>query len=93
MQSAAGFPILELGLLQEILDRYKIANLWAATGWFLERYRRGFHVPEALLDIFEKHRPRSPQYLERNSRGGILVLRWNLILPRTILQMGEPNEP
>ena len=93
VQSAAGFPILELGLLEEILDRYKIANLWAATGWFLERYQRGFHVPDTLLDSFEKRRPRSPQYLERNSRGGILVLRWNLILPRTILQMGETNEP
>jgi predicted transcriptional regulator of viral defense system len=93
VHSAAGFPVLELGLVEEILSRYNIANLWAATGWFLECYQRGFHVPEKLLENFEKRRPRSPQYLERNSRGGILVPRWNLILPRTILQMGEPNEP
>jgi predicted transcriptional regulator of viral defense system len=93
VQSAAGFPVLELGLLEKILDRYQIANLWAATGWFLERYQRGFHVPDTLLDSFEKRRPRSPQYLERNSRGGQLVPRWNLILPRSILGIGETNEP
>ena len=92
VQSAAGFPVLELGLLREVLSRYKIANLWAATGWFLERYQGAFHVPDALLDSHEKRRPCSPQYLERNSRGGALVPRWNLILPRSILQMGKANE-
>ncbi len=92
VQSAAGFPVLELGLLEEVLRRYKIANLWAATGWFLERYQEAFHVPDALLHSLEKRRPGSPQYLERNSRGGALVPRWNLILPRSILQMGTANE-
>ena len=93
VHSAAGFPVLELGLVEELLSRYNIANLWAAMGWFLERYQRGFYVPEALLNRLEKHHPRSPQYLERTSRGGKLVPRWNLILPRTILQMGETSEP
>jgi predicted transcriptional regulator of viral defense system len=90
--SAAGFPVLDLGLLEEILSRYEIANLWAATGWFLERYQRGFHVSDALLARLERYRPRSPQYLERNSRGGTLIPRWSLILPRSILQMDTGNE-
>jgi predicted transcriptional regulator of viral defense system len=93
VHSAAGFPVLELGLVEELLSRYNIANLWAATGWFLERYQQGFYVPEALLNRLEKRRPHSPQYLERTSRGGKLVPRWSLILPRTILQMGETSEP
>lgn len=92
VQSAVGFSILELGLLEELLSRYEIANLWAATGWFLERYQGAFHVPDAVLASHEKRRPSSPQYLERNSRGGTLVPRWNLILPRSILQMGTANE-
>ncbi len=93
VRSAAGFPVLELGLLEEILSHYDIANLWAATGWFLEHHQRGFHVPDGLLGALAKRRPHSPQYLERNSRGGTLVRKWNLILPNSLLQNGEADEP
>jgi hypothetical protein len=36
--SAGGFSTIDLNLLEEVLNRYDIANLWAATGWFLERF-------------------------------------------------------
>ncbi len=78
--SASGFAVLDLELLEEILKRYGIANLWAATGWFLDRFRKSFHVPEDLLNHMEEYRPSSPHYLERNRRGGVLAARWNLIL-------------
>jgi predicted transcriptional regulator of viral defense system len=93
VHSAAGFPVLDLNLIEAILSRYDIANLWAATGWFLERHQRDFHVPADFLDRIAKHRPRAPQYLERNSRGGTLTPRWNLILPRSVAEMGEADEP
>lgn len=79
--SASGFAVLDLTLLNEVLQRYGIATLWAAVGWFLERFRETFHVPEEYLYGMEKHRPRSAHYLERNRRGGVLASRWNLILP------------
>ena len=82
-----------LGLLGKVLQRYDLANLWAATGWFLERFRETFHVPEGVLARIEGHRPRSPQYLERGRRGGRLVLRWNLILPEILDRPGEADEP
>jgi len=84
--SASGFTVLDLRLLNEILERYGIANLWAATGWFLERFRQIFHVPEDFLNRMEERRPHSPHYLERNRRGGLLVPRWNLILQKELLQ-------
>jgi len=91
--SASGFAVLDLTLLDEILQRYDIANLWAATGWFLERFRQSFHVPEEFLNHMEQHRPRSPHYLERNRRGGVLAVRWNLILPKELMRQKELYEP
>ena len=93
VRSASGFPTLDLDLLEEVLRRYGVANLWAATGWFLERFQESFYVPPALLGRLERHRPRSPQYLERSRRGGRLAPRWNLILPAVLVQPGEADEP
>jgi len=93
VRSASAFPTLDLDLLQDVLRRYDRANLWAATGWFLERFRRTLHVPDRLLERIERHRPGSPQYLERGRRGGRLAPRWNLILPEILERPGEADEP
>jgi predicted transcriptional regulator of viral defense system len=92
VNSAAGFTTLDLELLEEVLHRYDMAKLWAATGWFLERFQKSFHVPDALLARMEQRRPRSRAYVERGQRGGLLVGRWNLILPKVLLSSGEPDE-
>lgn len=90
--SAAGLPILDLDLLESILERYGTAKIWAATGWFLERYQSVFHVPETYLAKLEANRPRAPQYLVRSRRGGTQVTRWNLILPPEANIQGELDE-
>ncbi len=90
--SASGFPVLDLDLLEKVLRRYERANLWAATGWFLERFQRDFHVGDELLDRWSSYVPRSPQYLERGLRGGGLMRRWNLIIPTALEQLGGPDE-
>jgi predicted transcriptional regulator of viral defense system len=91
--SASGFAVLDLTLLDQILQKYSVAKLWAATGWFLERFRETFHVSEEFLSHLERHRPSVPQYVERNRRGGELASRWNLILPRELLREAGPDEP
>ncbi len=90
--SAAGFPALDLDLLVTLLDRYGMRSLWSAVGWFLERHQRAFHVDDGVLGRFERHRPRSRQYMVRGSRGGVLDTRWNLILPTALLRMGEVDD-
>lgn len=92
--SAEGFPSLDLDLLEEVLRHYRTANLWAAVGWFLERFRRQFFVPDEFLARLERHRPKSPQYLLRRRRAaGTLARRWNLLLPAELAGGGEPDEP
>jgi len=92
VSSAAGFSILDLDLLVEVLRRYDTHRLWASVGWFLERFRDVFHVPDALLDLCERHRPSTVRYMVRDLRGGKLVSRWNLVLPEQLLQMRGPDE-
>ena len=92
VNSAGGFAILDIGLLQEILQCYNIAYLWAAVGWFLERFRETFHVSNEVLDQMAQHRPKAPQYLERNRRDGVLMARWNLMLPNELIHFGGPDE-
>ena len=92
IDSARGFAVLDLGLLQQILQSYNIANLWAATGWFLERFRKSFHVTERVLDQMAQYCPKAPQYLERSRREGVLAARWNLLLPKELVNLREPDE-
>jgi hypothetical protein len=91
VESAAGFPVLDLGLLDQLLEAYAEKRLYAATGWFLERYQRTFSVPDDFACHLEEKRPRSPQYLLRGQRGGQLAKRWNLIVPEELMNI-EPDE-
>jgi len=90
-QSVSGFPALDMKLLEKVLERYDLATLWAAAGWFLERYHTTFRPPEKLLAQCERNRPASPHYLARRERGGTLARRWNLYLPTAVME-GDPNE-
>lgn len=93
VESAAGFGVLDLRLLRHLLEAYDEKRLWAATGWFLERHRDRFFVPDDYLAALEPHRPASPRYLARGVRGGTLQSRWNLIVPNALTRTGEPDEP
>jgi len=89
--SASGFSILDLELLEEILHAYNVRNLWAAAGWFLEHFKKTFHVPDETLDRIALNCPKSPHYLVRSRRGGKLESRWNLIIPDKLLRLSEPD--
>jgi predicted transcriptional regulator of viral defense system len=92
VESAAGFGVLDLDLLREVLKAYDQKTLFAAVGWFLERYQRTFFVSAKYLSALQKRCPKAPHYLLRAERGGVMVPRWNLIVPEPLVR-GEPNEP
>jgi predicted transcriptional regulator of viral defense system len=93
VESAGGFASLNPKLLRKVLEAYDQRSLWAAAGWFLERHAREFHVGEAELESFAKHRPKSKHYLPRGMRGGAFVARWNLMLPPELVRKGRGHEP
>jgi hypothetical protein len=91
--SASGFPVLDLELLFEVLGAYGEKGLWAAVGWFLERYREQFFIRDTDLLSMERHLPKAVQYLRKGQRGGRLLRRWRLVVPEDLLASGEPDEP
>jgi predicted transcriptional regulator of viral defense system len=92
IESAAGFSVLELPLLFELLDAFRQKVLWAAVGWFLETYRTTFFVNNDDLELINTHVPKAPLYLAKDQRGGVLVRRWNLIVPGALVEGKEPDE-
>ncbi len=92
VESAAGFSVLELPLLFELLDVFRQKVLWAAVGWFLDTYRATFFVSDDDLSFIKKHVPRAPLYLARDQRGGVFIRRWNLIVPGALVEGKEPDE-
>ena len=92
VESVAGFSVLELPLLFDLLDAFGQKGLWAAVGWFLETYRTTFYVSDDDLAVIDKHIPKAPLYLARDQRGGVLVRRWNLIVPDELVEGKEPDE-
>lgn len=93
IESAAGFGVLDLNLLREILQAYGRKTLWAAVGWFLERHQRTFFVPPDYLGELQRHRPISPHYLDTPRGQGRLAPRWNLVMPEVLAAGAEPDEP
>jgi len=91
VESASGFGVLDLELLTAVLDAYGLKTLCAAVGWFLDRFRETFFVPDQFLRDLRGRRPRSPIYLPSNARGGTLVPEWNLVLPDNVLRLSAPD--
>lgn len=95
VESAAGFGTLDLKLLRRALEVYGQKAIFGAVGWFLERYQKRFFVPDSYLESLERNRPSSPHYLPRHRRGqgGVLVSRWNLVLPQSVAGTRASGEP
>jgi len=75
-------PYLQHEIVLQYLALREQKNLFAMVGFFLEQHREDFHVEESLLQSLERHKPAQPLYWDRARKGGILMKRWNLIVPR-----------
>lgn len=92
VESAAGFSVLDLSLLFELLDAFGQKVLWAAVGWFLNSYRKTFFVSDEDLALISMRVPKTPQYLAKDQRGGVLVQPWNLVVAEYLARGREPDE-
>ena len=63
------------------------ATTAAKVGFFLEQHREALMIEEDDLRILEDLRPHQPHYLDRQKRdSGDLIPRWNLVVPREIVE-------
>jgi predicted transcriptional regulator of viral defense system len=85
VQSASGVDALDLDLLERYLGFLDSRLLHAAVGWFLEAHQRVAPNAEPWLRRFERRGPRQPLYLGSRRLGGVLVRRWNILVPRSLL--------
>ena len=63
------------------------ATTVAKVGYFLEQHREPLMVEEKQLKPLRDLLPRQPHYLDRDKRkSGLLVSKWNLVVPREVLE-------
>jgi len=84
--------------LQQVLAYAKLLNnatTYARIAFFLDQHRDTFSLSEKDLSIFDKFISKSPHYLDlHNKEPNQLIARWNLIVPKSLLQgtWEEPHE-
>lgn len=84
--------------LQQVLAYAKILNnvtTYARIAFFLDQHREMLGLTEKNLLPFDAFKPKSPHYLDRrNQEPNQLIARWNLIVPKSILQRiwEEPHD-
>jgi predicted transcriptional regulator of viral defense system len=81
VESAAAMRDLDLDLLAQYLEAFDQRILYAAVGWFLEKFPEVAGKEETFLQKLEKHLPRQPLYLDRRRQAGRFEARWNLMVP------------
>ena len=70
------------------------STLNAKVGYFLEKRKGVFTVPEETLSLLLKKTPRSAQYIaDRHRERCYFVSKWNLMIPESVLRntWEEPN--
>jgi predicted transcriptional regulator of viral defense system len=77
-------PYLRPEIVLQYLDLRQQKNLFARVGFFLEQHREDFHIEESLLQSLERNKPAQPLYWDRSRKGGLLIKRWNLIVPQAV---------
>ncbi len=84
--------------LQQVLAYARLLNngtTYVRIAFFLDQHREMLNLSEKDLSVFDAFKPRSPHYLARhNKEPKQLITRWNLIVPKSLLQKSweEPHE-
>jgi len=90
LQSIEGFAWIDLNALMSMLKHYPLSSLSMRLGWLLEKNRERWHVSNEVFKKLERYRPKSKvQLLKKKTRDTILVKRWNLMVPRAVVNMNE----
>ncbi len=83
-RSLEKIPFIQTEIVSEYLNAREQKNLFGRTGYFLEQHREQFHIEESFLQMLGRNKPVQPLYWDRSKKGGILIKRWNLIVPEAV---------
>jgi predicted transcriptional regulator of viral defense system len=83
-RSLEKIPFIQPDVLLEYLSLREQKSLYARVGFFLEQHREDLHVEESLFRQLAHSVPAQPVYWTPQSKGGILVKPWNLIVRKAV---------
>ncbi len=85
-RSLESIEFFNLDMISEYVNLLNNRTTTAKVGFYLEQHKDELMVEESILQQLEHHIPKTPHYLERlNRKDCILIKRWNLLVPRTVL--------
>ncbi len=86
-RSLESIEFFDLDFVVAYALRLGSAQTAARVGFFLEQHRDVLMTEERHLDALQAHAPKRQQYFERRQgKGGKLIHRWNLIVPKEVLE-------
>jgi len=92
-RSLEAIEFVDLDFVVEYALRLGSAITVARVGMFLEQHRDAWLVEERHLAALRAGAPLQPRYFERRHRkGGVLLPRWNLIVPERVLSRSWEEE-
>jgi predicted transcriptional regulator of viral defense system len=87
---AGALPSVDLGLLVKYLLTLRSPTVVARTGFVLERHSERWLLADRWQERLTPYLPKSPAYLLRRDSGNVLVRRWQLLVPASLLQEESP---
>ncbi len=86
-RSLESIEFFDLEFIINYALRLSSALTIARVGFFLEQHREALMVEDHHLQALQAHAPKQREYFERRQRkGGKLIHRWNLIVPKEVLE-------
>ena len=82
-------PSLDFELLESYLLALGSPTLFARVGFVLERFADRLFFDERWRTRFASRLPKSPAYLLQREPGNVLVRRWQLLAPPSLLEQEE----
>lgn len=85
-RSLESIEFFDLDLVVQYALRLGSALTIARVGFFLEQHRKALMVEDRHLEALRARAPRQRQYFDRRHHGGKLAHRWNLIVPKDVVE-------
>ena len=85
-RSLETIEFLDLGAVVDLTLRMRSALTAGRVGFVLEHHREHWMVEENILDQLAHHAPAQPRYLDTRRHSGKLLPRWNLVVPKYVLE-------